>query len=119
MCPALLHAAAFDNSISKVILVSGPLSYRSLVMNRFYKFDFSCAVAGALTAYDLPDLAGCIAPRQLVLADPKNEMKEPALKALVDQELAFPRAIYSAKNVPGNLKVLEAGSFQSLSEIVE
>ncbi|MCK4818526.1 xylan esterase, partial [bacterium] len=37
MCPSLLHAAAFEPSIKSVALISPFISYRSIVMNRFYK----------------------------------------------------------------------------------
>ena len=106
MCPALLHAAAFDPSIKNVVCVGSPISYSSMVMNRFYDFDFSCAVAGALTAYDLPDLAGCIAPGKLLLMELKDPVKQPATEELVKKEFAFPRTVYSMKNAPENLKCL-------------
>ena len=41
MCPALLHAAVFEKSIRPVALIGAPVSYRSIVMNRFYKVNFS------------------------------------------------------------------------------
>ncbi|HUU28460.1 MAG TPA: alpha/beta hydrolase family protein [archaeon] len=119
LCPALLHAAAFDKSISKVTLVGSPVSYQSIVMNRFYEFGFPCAVAGALTAYDLPDLAGCIAPRKLILAELKDQLKQPASKELVETELAFPRSVYSFKNAPDSLIILEAVPDQDLGSIIE
>ena len=36
MCPALLHAAAFDISIRSLTLIGSLISYRTVVMNRFY-----------------------------------------------------------------------------------
>lgn len=106
MTPPLLHAAAFDPSISSIALVSPLISYKSIVMNRFYQFPFTCCVAGALTAYDLPDLIGSISPRKVVLAEINDQMKKPASKELIDEDMAFPRKVYSSKNVPDNLKIL-------------
>jgi len=106
ICPALLHAAAFDPSIKSVAAVGSPLSYSSIVMNRFYSFGFSCAVAGALTAYDLPDLAGCIAPRKLLLMELKDQQKKPAAGELIDKEYAFVRSVYSAKDAANNLTLV-------------
>ena len=107
MCPVLLHAAAFNNSISSVVLSGSLISYQSVVMNKFYSQDFvSYWVAGALTAYDLPDLIGAIAPRKVALIGPYNQMKEPAAVQLIDQELAFPRTIYSYRKAEGNLNIL-------------
>jgi len=118
----LIHAAAFDSTINNIVLIGSPISYRSIVMNRFYKIgftineggglnhpyelNFSWGVAGVLTAYDLPDLLGCIAPRKIVLASLKDQMLEPASTDLINMELRFPRAAYSFINAPDNFKVL-------------
>lgn len=107
MCPTLLHAAAFDKSINSISLIGSLISYRSIVMNKFYYTGFSkYSVAGALTAYDLPDLIGCMAPRKIALVELKDQMNQPASKELIDKELSFPRSVYSLKNVQKNLKVL-------------
>ena len=63
--------------------------------------------SSVLTAYDLPDLIGCIAPRKVVLAVATDQMLEPASTELINQELKFPRAAYSFKKAPGNLKIIE------------
>jgi dienelactone hydrolase len=124
MCPSLLHAAAFDRSISSIALVDAPLSYQSMVLNRFYETRIfteasssanasnevnysNSTVAGALSAYDLPDLIGCIAPRRVIIAGPKDHMKLPASAALVDAELSFPRSVYSSYN-NDNLSIVPA-----------
>jgi hypothetical protein len=70
MSPTLLHAAAFDSVISQVTLVRPYASYQSFLDNRFYDTNLvHSLVPGALTAYDLVDLAATIAPRKLVIAD--------------------------------------------------
>lgn len=122
-CLPLLHAAAFDSSISRVTLISPLISYRNVVMNRLYKIgntkrptgnywhpvevDFNWGVPAALTAYDLPDLIGAVAPRKVVIADIRNSMLEPASQELINEELKFPRAVYSYKKVPDNLQITE------------
>jgi dienelactone hydrolase len=69
LSPALLHAAAMDQVISRVMLVKPYSSYSSIVKNRFYNPLFvHSLVPGALTKYDLPDLAVTLAPRKLSLA---------------------------------------------------
>ncbi len=80
MCLPLIHAAAFDESIKNIGLSGSLISYRSVVMNQSYKVDiikrsedywhpievdFASGIAGVLTAYDLPDLIGSIAPRKV------------------------------------------------------
>jgi len=68
MAPVLLHAAAFNTQIKSIALIKPYSSYRSLVTGRFYKPEFiHSAVAGALKAYDLPDLAASLAPRKLLI----------------------------------------------------
>ena len=107
MCPILLHAATFDKSINSVTLIGSLISYRSIVMNKFYNPGFSDnAVAGALTAYDLPDLIACIAPRKIAVVELKDQMKQTASKELSDEELTFPNLIYKLKNVTNNLNVI-------------
>ena len=124
MCLPLIHAAAFDPSIQAIALVGSLISYRSIVMNRGYKIgltvreggtywhpyevDFSWGIAGVLTAYDLPDLIGSIAPRRVVLAGLKDEKLEPASEELVNLDLQFPRSAYTFKKEPGNLKVVSS-----------
>lgn len=122
MCLPLIHAAAFDASISAVTLIGSPVSYRSVVMNRIYRIgltknegggywhpyevDFSWGVAGVLTGYDLPDLIACIAPRKVVLVNLKDHLLEPASDALLDEDLNFPRTIYGLRSAASNLRVV-------------
>jgi len=127
MCPALLHAAAFDRSINPVILSGAPVSYRSIAMNRDYEVRLSeevvqavnasnevnysnSTVAGALTGYDLPDLIGCIAPGKIALIDIKDQMKKTAPGKVVDEEMQFPRAVYELKKSPDNLRILPSSA---------
>jgi cephalosporin-C deacetylase-like acetyl esterase len=130
MCIPLLHAAAFDQTISNVTLIGPMISFRSVVMNRNYKIgltpreggnywhpheiDFSWGVAGALQAYDLPDLMGCIAPRKLMLADIKNQILEPASSEMIKEETDFPLKAYSFRGAPDNIKIV-AGADDKLS----
>jgi hypothetical protein len=68
MTPVLLHAAAFDPSITRIALIEPYSSYRSVAMNRLYDPKFiNSLVPGALEFYDLPDLAVSLAPRQLMI----------------------------------------------------
>jgi len=133
MCLSLIQAAAFDSSIKNIILIRSLISYQSIVMNRFYKIgitkrpvsdhwhpvevDFTWGIASVLTAYDLPDLIGSIAPRKIVLADLRDQMLEPASTELINKELEFPRAVYSSKKLSGNFKVIE--KMDSLDSIVD
>ena len=109
MGPVLLHAAAFNNAISALTLIGSPISYRSIVMSKFYEPGFANnAVAGAITAYDLPDLIACIAPRKIALVDLKDQMNHTAGNGLMEEDLAFPKTVYARKNVPKNINILPA-----------
>jgi len=129
---SLLHAAVFDTSIKNVTLINMPVSYRSIVMNRYYKVglskhgggtghphevDFTWGIAGVLTAYDLPDLVACIAPRKVILVGLKDQMLEPANDQLVHEETAFPVKVFATKNVPENLRF--PNSLESLESITD
>jgi len=124
MCLPLIHAAAFDSSINNITLIGSLISYQSVAMNRHYRIgvtkrpgsddywhpfeiDFTWGIASVLTAYDLPDLIGCIAPRKIVLADPRDPMLEPASTQMIDKETEFPRSVYSSRQAPGNLRILK------------
>ncbi len=122
MCLPLIHAAAFEPSIRNVTLVGPLVSYRSVVMNRKYmigltdndrggvghpyEVGFDWGIAGVLTAYDLPDLIGCIAPRKVVIANPRDQMLKPASTELIIEDMEFPRSAYSFRNAAPNLKVV-------------
>ena len=133
ICISLLHAAAFDPSIKNLALIGSPVSYRSIVMNRFYSIgrsernkkdlghpyevNFNWGIAGVLTGYDLPDLIACIAPRKVALSGLKDQMLEPANDQLIQEETAFPAKVYATKNVPENLKF--PNSHESLETITD
>jgi hypothetical protein len=132
ICIPLMHAAAFNPSITQVALIRAPISYRSIVMNRFYKIgliaregggywhpyeiEFPWGVAGALTAYDLPDLIGCIAPRKVAFIAPQNQLLEPASDELIKTEMKFPVEVYNNRQ---NLKNLMISSSDNLPSIVD
>ena len=133
MCLPLIHAAAFDSTIHNIALIGSLISFRSIAMNRFYKIgltkneggdywhpnevDFSWGIAGVLTAYDLPDLIGSIAPRKVLLAALRDQMLEPASTVLIDEELEFSRAAYAYNKATANLRVV--ATYESLSSLLD
>jgi hypothetical protein len=133
MCLPLIHAAAFEPLISNVTLIGSLLSYRLVAMNRFYRVgitkneggglwhpyevDFSWGIGGVLTAYDLPDLIACIAPRKVALSGIKDQMLEPASNELIDKEMQFAKTAYAVKNVSSSLRM--SSSYQDLNATIE
>ena len=53
----------------------------------------------------------------VVLADLKDQMLESASTELINQELGFPRSVYSYKGVSDNLRIMP--SFEDLGEIID
>jgi len=117
ICPVLLHAAAFEDSIKKVALIEPLISYRSIVMNRYYQVNLILAsVPGALKAYDLPDLAACLAPRKLLMLNIVDQMGNRATSELINQDLAIVRKSYSLAKAEDNLEIRSWKEWQSIDE---
>ncbi|MEX0771021.1 MAG: acetylxylan esterase [Balneolaceae bacterium] len=103
MAPVLLHAAAFEPDLARILLLGPYSSYRSLVMNRFYEPGFiPSTVAGALTAYDLPDLAATLAPRRLMMAGVTDGSGNPAISEQLKDEFSVIEAAYQEREAVGN-----------------
>lgn len=106
MAPVLLHAAAFDTAITRVALIEPYTSYRSIVMTRFYDAAFvHSTVPGALTAYDLPDLAASLAPRKLVMAGVTDGAGKAVDSEDIDNDLSVIQDSYENKNGAGQLYI--------------
>ncbi len=107
MAAVLIHAAAFEPSISRIALVSPCSSYRSIVMNRFYNSSLIPGVVpGALKAYDLPDLAATLAPRLLTLAGVTDGYGKVNDTASVNSDLAVIKTEYNRKKAGEMLKIV-------------
>lgn len=123
LCFPLLHAAAFEKLFDNIVLVDCPLSYSSLAMNRKYKIndkphdedsgvdpaenDFTWGVAGALTAYDLVDLAAAFSPAKMAFSRPRDHLFQPASKPLIEKELEYAISIYKVKNIADRFRISE------------
>lgn len=89
VAPALLHAAAFEQGIRWLVLVESLLDYQSVVMHPLYDVDANSLVAGALSAYDLPDLLASIAPRRVALIGPQTHLRIAATRDQITTSLGF------------------------------
>jgi hypothetical protein len=58
----MLHAAAFDPRINKLVLEGMLVSYDAIVTQRIHRQMFEQIVPSVLKSYDLPDLASSLAP---------------------------------------------------------
>ena len=107
LSPVMLHAAAFDNTISRIALIEPYSSYRSLVMSRFYKSSFiSGVVPGALKEYDLPALAGTLAPRKLLIAGATDGKGKTEETDLIESDLNIIKAAFKNNNAENQLSIV-------------
>lgn len=105
--PILLHTAAITGAFRKIAMIDAPLSYRSLAMTPTYEPNYiPVAVPSALTAYDLPDLAASLAPRQVLIAGPRDARGAPADAQQVEQDTAVIREAFAAN--ASHLKIAAA-----------
>jgi cephalosporin-C deacetylase-like acetyl esterase len=120
MAPVLIHAAAFEKSISRIALIDSYISYESIVKSRFYQPAFlHSTVAGALISYDLPDLLTSIAPRKLLLAgitDGENKLIE---GQQLENELKGIKANFHRNNADKQLEIKMGGANNSSSQLFE
>ncbi|GAB3915166.1 alpha/beta hydrolase family protein [Larkinella knui] len=67
----LLHASVLNNMFDQIVLLNPLVSYQSLIEEKHYKTKFVLsAVAGALSAYDLPDLVATLPTDKLLIINP-------------------------------------------------
>ncbi|MBS3771634.1 MAG: hypothetical protein KGY69_15390, partial [Bacteroidales bacterium] len=115
----LLHAAAFGETISKLALINPLLSYESLVMHKYYQPEWiQATVPGAITGYDLPDLAACIAPRPLWMVDIQDHRMKPASQEEIDKTYRFTRDVYRSENARASFVIKSRERFQNFAEIM-
>ena len=99
MAPVMLYAAAFEKAIARIGLMDAYSSYASIVMNEFYCPCFvQNLVPGALTAYDLPDLAASLAPRKLILEGTTDANGKTIDQEAIKKDLDVIRKAYELKN---------------------
>ncbi|MCB1120309.1 MAG: acetylxylan esterase [Verrucomicrobiae bacterium] len=107
--PSALHAAAFAEDFQWLALVDSPVDYASMVMNRRYRHSSDCMVAGALTAYDLPDLLAVLAPKKVALLSPVSEDQEKVGLADTEEMLKYPLKHYKQTGAGSRLRIQEGG----------
>jgi len=117
-CPAILHAAVFEKAFSRIALIEPLISYRSVVMNKYYHADaVPPFVAGALTAYDLPDLAAAVAPSQLLFVNIKNQMGKPVSNKMIEEDMAVVKSSYKQGHAENYLMIKELGSQKNYDQL--
>ena len=106
MGPVLLHAAAFDRSITDVTLEESLTSYESLATTQYYNPELiEAAVPAALQGYDLPDLAASLAPRSLTIINAVDATGQRANQSDLEKNILVVKAAYAAKKAENNLRI--------------
>ncbi|HYT88090.1 MAG TPA: acetylxylan esterase, partial [Gemmataceae bacterium] len=75
--PIALHAAALEPHIRRVTLERSLISWSAVVSTPITHTQLANAVPGVLKVYDLPDLAGLIAPRPLTVHAAVDPVQRP------------------------------------------
>ena len=105
--PVLLHAAIAEPSFHRVILIAPLVSNERLVMEERYKTAYIPGiVAGSLPHYDIPDLAGSLAPLEITLMHPVNPVGAPVSEEAIQEAWDVARKRYEVLGVPERLEVI-------------
>ncbi|MDF7820681.1 acetylxylan esterase [Runella sp. MFBS21] len=104
--PDLLHAAMMIPSLSRVALVNGLGTYRSLTEHEQYLPRYiPSVVSGAISTYDLPDLVAALSPRQVLISGVLNGAGQPLTAS--EQEKGYPSGAKHLRLSPNNEILLE------------
>jgi dienelactone hydrolase len=97
--PIALHAALLDERgrIAGLSLERSLISWQSVIASPINRGQLGQVVPGALTAYDLPELAESLAPRPLSIKEPVDARGEPVSAETVTAIFAGCRAAYDRK----------------------
>jgi cephalosporin-C deacetylase-like acetyl esterase len=105
--PIALHAALFEPRIGRIILERSLASWSMVAENPISHNQLANVVPGALKAYDLPELAGALAPLPLTIREPVDGVKAAIGQKELERIYASCRERYAAKGATAML-VLQA-----------
>jgi len=93
-----LYAAALDGAVRGVSLRQTATDYRALAVAERYTQPFGIYAYGILREFDLPNVAGAVAPRSVLLLNPVTPLGEPAGAAARDLYKAAPNTTVRSVN---------------------
>jgi cephalosporin-C deacetylase-like acetyl esterase len=115
--PALLHAAAFNKAINPVTIIGSLSSYRTITDNKFYNTGLTNSfVAGALTAYDLPDLAASLAPRKLTMINLRDGEGKVLDSNINNPDIEFIKSVWQKGNAGRQLQIVRESTEEKIIE---
>jgi hypothetical protein len=101
---ALLHAAAIDARVGRLILEDMPCSYAAIAQAPIHRKIFEVVIPGVLGEYDLPDLVASIAPRPVTLLNLRSPTGAQMLRRDQAAEYGYAAKMYQ---LSGHAKALE------------
>jgi cephalosporin-C deacetylase-like acetyl esterase len=104
-----LHTAAVDGRITRVVLESSLLSYRTALEAGLHKNLSEVVIPGVLTRYDTPELMQATFPRPIFLINPANAMGQELRARSVEEALSKTRASDRALGQPDRIKLVHRG----------
>jgi cephalosporin-C deacetylase-like acetyl esterase/pimeloyl-ACP methyl ester carboxylesterase len=103
--PVVLHAAALDDRIQAVTIEGSIPSWDLVVRTPISQNQLASVVPGALTVYDLPDLAAAISPRPLTIRNPVDPAGRPLPLAAVEEALKPVKGAYERARAADKLTI--------------
>lgn len=114
MGPVLLHAAGFTDAITRVAVIEAPASYRLFATTQMYAPELiESFVPGALRSYDLPYLAGALAPRRVLIHNPLDGAARKLTAEAATTEYTAAVATYRAAGQPKRFQVTHGDDVQA------
>ena len=118
VAPALVHAAAFEKSFSKIALIEPLGSYASVVTNKFYKVNpMYPFIPGILAEYDLPNIEAALAPSKLLIVNAKDQMGKELSQKMLDKNFAVVKVSYKKMNVNKKLEIIKLKEKQNILDV--
>jgi cephalosporin-C deacetylase-like acetyl esterase len=109
----VLFAALFEEDIRAVYARGGLTGYRSLLESPFFYVPHDALVPGALTAGDLADVAGALAPRPLKLDGLVDGLNRRVSKDALRRTYEPARAAYRLATLPDRLSLASNAAAES------
>lgn len=106
----LLHAAVLEPRIRSITLDRTLVSYRNAVETPVTRDLAQSVIPGVLEHYDLDDLVMAVAPRTVVLTEPKDAAGETAGADAVQKQYAWVVATDKKQHMTDQLRVMAAAS---------
>ncbi|HEV3121761.1 MAG TPA: prolyl oligopeptidase family serine peptidase [Isosphaeraceae bacterium] len=103
--PIALHAAALDQKVAALTMEKSLVSWAEVVETPISRDQLANVVPGALTVYDLPELAATLAPRPLTIRAAVDGSGAPVDQASLEKAYATCKSSYGAQNAEGKLSL--------------